>query len=214
MIGWILVAAGVYAASRVAYGYPEPAERFARLARHEAAFVSAASEALFPRGGAVEPSGLDAGVPRYVDRYLGDVPPRIRFLIRCLFLLFEHATFVVRAPGKGGMRRFSSLDAEQQAAVLERWRYARLFPMRLVFTSLRAILTMGYLAAPSVLRALRLAPYAIRTPVLEADLLYPPIGRGPEAIRWTRADLTPASIGTPIDIHGPLHPAYAEAKRS
>ncbi len=215
MLGWILLgAAGGYAAGRVALGYPEPAARYVRLARHEAAFVSAAAEALFPRGGAVEPSGLDAGVPAYVDRYLGDVPPRIRFLIRCLFLLFEHATFVVRAPGRGGMRRFSSLRPEQQAAVLERWRRARFFPMRLVFTSLRAIFTMGYFAAPSVLRALRLAPYDVRTPVAEADLLYPPIGKGPEAIRWTRADLTPPSDGTPIDIHGPLHPAYAEAKRS
>jgi hypothetical protein len=181
---------------------------------YEAAFLAAASEALFPRGGAVEPSGLDAGIPSYVDRYLGDVPPKIRFLMRCLFLLFEHASFFLGAPGSGGRKRFSSLEPAQQVAVLERWRKASFFPMRLVFTSLRAILTMGYLAAPAVLRELRLAPYDIRTPVTPADLLYPPIGKGPEAIRWTRADPTPASDGAPLDLSGKLHPAYAEAPRA
>jgi hypothetical protein len=214
MLGWILVAAaGGYAVSRVFVGYPEPQAPYQRLRRDEAAFLSAASEALFPPGGAVEPSGLEAGIPDYVDRYLGDVPPKISFLMRCLFLLFEHATFFVRAPGPGGRRRFSALTREQQVAVLERWRRSGSFPMRLVFTSLRAILTMGYFAAPAVLRALRLAPYEIPTPVTEADLLYPPIGRGPEAIRFRRADLTPPSDGRPLALDGALHPAYAESSR-
>jgi hypothetical protein len=215
MLFWIgLGAVFGYATARIALGYPAPPVRYLRLLRSEAAFLAAAADALFPRGGAIEPSGLDAGVPGYVDRYLGDVPPKLRFLMRCLFLLFEHASFVIRAPGRGGMRRFSSLSNEQRVAVLERWRGARFFPMRLVFTSLRAILTMGYFAAPAVLRALGLAPYDIRTPVTEADLLYPPIGKGPEAIRWQREDLTAPSDGTPLDLAGPLHPAWAEAPRA
>lgn len=215
MLLWILVGFALgYAAARVALGYPAPALRPARLWRNEVAFLSAAADALFPRGGAIAPSGVDAGVPDYVDRYLGDVPPRMAFLMRCLFLLFEHASFFVRAPGRGGMRRFSSLAPEQRVAVLERWRRANLFPMRLVFTSLRAILTMGYFASPAVLRALRLAPYDIPTPVAEADLLYPPIGKGPESIRWRRGDLTAPSDGSPLDLAGPLHPAYAEAPRA
>ena len=74
----------------------------------------------------------------------------------------------------------------------------------------RAILCMGYLAHPRVLRQLRLAPRAFETPVCEADLLYPPIGRGPEAIRYSSADLTPPSDGTPLSVEGPLHPRYAE----
>jgi len=215
MLGWILVAAaGGYGLSRIVVGYPAPRARYERLLRNEAAFLTAASEALFPRGGAVEPSGLDADIPGYVDRYLGDLPPKLSFLMRCLFLLFEHATLFLRAPGSGGRRRFSALSREQQVAVLERWRSAGIFPMRLVFTSLRAILTMGYLAAPAVLRALRLAPYDIATPVAEADLLYPPIGKGPGAIRFRRSDLTPASDGRPLDLDGPLHPAYVEAPRA
>ncbi len=212
MLPWVVVGALLgYAIARIALGYPAPRIRVARLRRSEVAFLSAAADALFPRGGPIEPSGTDAGVPEYVDRYLGEVPAKLSLLMRCLFLLFEHASFFVRAPGRGGMRRFSSLSPEQRVAVLERWQRSRLFPMRLVFTSLRAILTMGYFASPEVLRTLRLAPYAIATPVTEADLLYPPIGKGPEAIRWKRADLTPPSDGSPIPLDAPLHPAYAEA---
>ena len=214
MLGWLLLfSAGGYATWRTLAGYPAPAQRYERLVRHEAAFVSAAAESLFPAGGPVSPSGLEAGIPAYVDRYLGDVPPKIRFLIRCLFLLFEHATFLIAAPGAGGRRRFSSLSPEQRTAVLERWRRASLFPMRLVFTSLRAIFTMGYFAAPAVLRELRLAPYAIETPVCEADLLYPPIGRDVDAIRFSRAELTAPSDGRPLDLDGPIHPAYAKGVR-
>lgn len=215
MLTWIAVGAAFgYAIARIGLGYPAPRVRTERLLRSEVAFLSAAADALFPRGGPIEPSGTDAGVPTYVDRYLGEVPPKLALLMRCLFLLFEHASFVVRAPGRGGMRRFSSLSPAQRVAVLERWQRARLFPMRLVFTSLRAILTMGYFASPEVLRTLHLAPYAIATPVTEADLLYPPIGKGPEAIRWGPADLTAPSDGSPIPIDAPLHPAYAEALRA
>jgi hypothetical protein len=130
--------------------------------------------------------------------------------MRLLFFLVEHATLVAPAPGWGGWRRFSSLSPEQRIAALDGWRTSRHFARRLVFTSLRAILTMGYFSHPPVLRQLRVAPLAIETPVCEADLLYPPIGRSPEAIRWSAADLTPPSDGTPVDLDGPLHPAYAE----
>ncbi len=213
-LAWVLAGAALgYAIVRIFAGHPAPQVRHARLLRGEAAFLAAASDALFPRGGAVEPSGVDAGVPAWVDRYLGEVPARMAFLMRCLFLLFEHATLVIRAPGRGGMRRFSSLSHAQQVAVLERWQAARPFPMRIVFTSLRAILTMGYFAAPEVLRAVRLAPYDIETPVTPADLLYPPVGKGPEAIRWTAADLTPPGDASPIALDAPLHPAYAEPGR-
>ena len=129
---------------------------------------------------------------------------------RLLFLLVEQATLVFAAPGAGGRRRFSSLRPEQRVAALEGWQRSRFFPRRLVFTSLRAVLTMGYLADPTVLGALRLAPYAIPVPVGEADLLYPPIGRGPEAIPYGPDDRTPPSDGTPLDLAGPLHPGYRE----
>jgi hypothetical protein len=46
--------------------------------------------------------------------------------------------------------------------------------------------------------------------VCEADLLYPPIGRGPEDIAYGPADLTPPGDAAPLDPDGPLHPRFAE----
>jgi hypothetical protein len=204
----VLLAALSVAAWRLLGGpsHPEPG-RFRVLFAREAAFLSAASDAMFPAGGAIPPSGSEAGIPEYVDRYLRIVPWRARLLMRLLFLLVEQATLVFPAPGRGGRRPYSRLSPAQRVAVLEGWQRSRFFPRRLVFASLRAVLTMGYFADPAVLRAMGLAPYTVRVPVCEADLLYPPIGRGPEAIRYTRADLTPPSDGTPL-LGAPLHPDY------
>ncbi len=211
---WFLALAALgYAVVRIFAGYATPARPAAVLSRRELGFLDAAADTLFPAGGAIPLSGREAGVPAYVDRYVEAVPRRMRILMRLLFFLVEHATVFFPAPGGisgGGMRRFSALDQAQREVALADWQRSRFFPRRLVFTSLRAILTMGYFASPPVLRALRLAPLAIETPVCEADLLYPRIGERPESIRFTAADLTPPSDGTPLDLDGPLHAVYAE----
>lgn len=207
--------AAAYAVWRVFAGYaPRPAGVDA-LAAREIGFLDAAAETLFPPGGAIRFSGRDAAIPRYVDAYVRVQPARTRTLMRLLFFLIEHATLFFPAPGGplAGRRRFSSLDADQRVAVLEGWRTSSLFARRIVFTSLRAILTMGYFAHPGVLRALQLAPLAIVSPVRDADLLYPRVGQPPASIPWTRDDLTPPSDGTPLDPSGPLDPRYAEAAR-
>jgi hypothetical protein len=131
--------------------------------------------------------------------------------MRLLFFLVEHATLVFPAPGPTGWRRFSALSAGQRVAALEGWRTSRLFPRRLVFNSLRAILTMGYFAHPPVLRALGLAPFAIESPVREADLLYPRVGARPETIPYRREDVVPPGPQPPLDPDGPVDPRYAGA---
>lgn len=206
MVGWIaLGAALVYGASRFWLGYAErPGLR--ALARREAAFLEAAAEAMFPPGGAL-PSGREAGVTANLDDYLLGVPPRMRRLMRLLFALVEHATVVFPAPPPRGRRRFSSLGPAQRSAVLEAWRTSRLFPRRLVFTSLRALLTNGYVADPAVLASLGLAPFEIETPVAEADLLYPPIGKPRSAIRHSA--VTPPSEGRPLEPDAPRRAGYA-----
>ena len=214
MLGWIVLAvAAAWGLARVFAGYPRPAAACRVLAPREVALLDAAAQATFPPGGAIPPSGRDADVPSYTDRWLEVLHPRMRLLMRLLFFLVEHATLFFPAPGPRGWRRFSSLSPEQQVVALEGWRSSRLFPRRLVFASLRAILTMGYFAHPPVLRQLGLAPLAIETPVCEADLLYPPIGRGPDAIAHGLSDLTPPSEGVPLDPDGPLHPGFAEPPR-
>jgi len=202
-----LVAIVGYAAGRFLLGYPRPTARPLLLSRPELAVVDAAAEAFFPPGGAISLSGREAGIPDFVDHYVAAVPRRLRILMRMLLFLVEHGTILFPAPGGlrgGGMRRFSGLSPEQRTAVLEGWQRSSLFVRRLVFVSLRAILTMGYLASPAVLRALGLAPREIPTPVCEADLLYPRIGALPSSIALRAADLTPPSDGTPLGPTGPL----------
>jgi hypothetical protein len=211
MLAWLLLGAALgYGLVRVWAGYPRPEGTHAVLARREVALLSAAGNATFPAGGAIPPSGDEVDLAGYTDHWLTLVPPRMRLLMRLLLFLVEHGTLFFPAPGPRGWRRFSSLSTEQQQTVLEGWRTSRFYPRRVVFMSLRAILSMGYLAHPRVLRQLRLAPRHFETPVCEADLFYPPIGRGPEAIRYSSSDLTPPSDGTPLSLEGPLHPRYAE----
>jgi hypothetical protein len=206
LLAWALV--------RIFGGYPAAAQPAQALRRRELALLAAVSDALFPPGGVVPESGREADVAGYVDRLVAASQARQRVLMRALFFLFEHATLFFPGPGGlRGFRRFSAQDAAQRAVVLERWRTSRLFPRRLVFTSLRALCTLGYFASPSVLRTLRLAPFAIDTPVCEADLWYPPIGASRTSLRRTRADLTPPSDGVPLALDAPLAAGYAEARR-
>jgi hypothetical protein len=208
----LLLLAGAlgYGAYRFLAGYPAPPLRCAALAPREYATVAAAALASYPRGGAIAQSGIDAGVPAHVDRFVAAQQPATRFLIRLLFTLVEHATLLFPAPGRGGMRRFSALDEPQQVACMRGWQASRLLPRRLVFVSLRAILTMGYFADPVVLRTLGIAPRAFPTPVCEADLLWPPVGQPRAAIRHRAGDLTPAGVAEPLGIAGPLHRDFAE----
>jgi hypothetical protein len=196
-----------YGGVRIFWGYP-PAPEFRRLSRREVAFLRAAGDAMFPPGGAIPPSGSDAGVPEYVDDYLGVVPVRMRVLMRLLFFLVEHATIVLPARGPSGFRRFSSLSDAQRIDVLQGWRSSGLVARRIVFTSLRAILTNCYVSDPAVLRHLELAPFAIEPPICEADLLYPRIGAHPSTIAGQV--VTAPSRGTPLRLDAPLHPSYRE----
>jgi hypothetical protein len=212
MIGWIAIAmlalGGVY---RVTCRYPRPAQRFRALTRGETAFISAAAEAMFPPGGAIPDSGLEANVPAYIDRLIVVSHPRIRLLMHLLMHLVEHATLIFPAKGRGGMRRFSSLRGDQQVAVLDAWAESSIFLRRLAFVSLRSILTMGYFNHPRVARRLGLAPLAIEPPVCEADLIYPAVGAKRTSIRYTQADVNaPVDVGVPLALDGPLHPAYVD----
>lgn len=177
------------------------------LTRGEASFLRAAGDAMFPRGGAPAPSASDAGIDRYVDDYMDVVPPSMARLMRALFFLMEHATVLFPAPAPRGWRRFSSLSPEQRVAVLDAWNRSGWFPRRLAFTSLRAVLTNGYVSDASVLAELGLTPFEIESPVREADLLYPHIGAPRSAIRYTRADLTPAADPVPLRAESAEPPA-------
>jgi hypothetical protein len=202
LVGWALLR-GI-----AGYGRRDPA--CTQLSAREYALVRGAAEAAFPPGGPIPLSGIEAKIPEHVDRYLAALPARNRVLIRLLFVLIEHATLIFKAPGWDGWRRFSALSLEQRMAVLEGWARSTIQPRRLVFQGLRAVLTMGYFACPAVLRAIGLAPLAIETPVVDADLLYPPIGQPRTAIRFGVEDRARTVARLPLDPHGPLHPGFGE----
>lgn len=203
----VVLALGAY---RFLAGYPRPPLTLQALAPREYATVGAAALATYPRGGAIPPSGLDANVPLHVDRFVAAQRPGTRLLMRLLFVLVEHASLLFPARGRGGFRRFSALDDQQQIEYLHGWQRSALLPRRLVFVSLRAILTMGYFADPGVLRALGLAPRRVATPVCEADLLWPRIGEHPSTIRHRPGDVSQPAAAVPLGFAGALHPDYEE----
>lgn len=207
---WVL--ALCFAVSRVAIGYPDPRRQHRGLWRGEVAFISSAAEAMYPAGGPIPSSGLDADLPGYLERLMAASRPHTRILLHLLFFLVEHGTLLFPTSGRGGMRRFSSQDVEHRVVALDGWAESALFFRRVVFTSLRAVLTMGYFAHPPVVRRLGLAPLAIESPICEADLLYPRIGERPESIGKTAADLTAPSEGIPLPQDGPLHAGFAEPR--
>ena len=204
------VAAVALVVRRFALGYPSPSREYAVLKSREIAFLSAASDATFPTRSAIPVSGMDVDTPHYVDRWFETLHRPKRFQIRLLLLFFEQATLIWWAPGAGGWRRFSSLSLKQRTEVLRSWYMSRLFARRLVSLALRAVLGMAYLGHPATMRALHVAPFDFESPVLEADLLYPPIGKRHDENPYGPEDLTPPSDGTPIDLDTPIHPDYRE----
>lgn len=211
LLGILLATAlAAWAVARLVLGYPAGDPALRHLSSHEQAFVRAAADAVFPAGGALALSGSEAGAVAHVDRYVASLSPRSRVLIRLLFFLLEHATLFFPAPGWDGIRRFTKLSPAQRVAVLDGWGRSPLAARRTVFQSLRAIVTMAYFANAAVLRGMGLAPLAMESPVIDADLLFPPIGQPKSAIRFTPADRERAVSRAPLDPHGPLDPAYRE----
>lgn len=206
-----LVVAWAAARALLGYGPRDPALRL--LSAREARFFALVADAAFPPGGPAMPSGTEAGVVAHLDGWIAMLPRRNQALIRLLAVFFEHATLAFPAPGRGGRRRFTSLTPAQRIELLDAWGRSGLRLRRIVFASLRTLLTSAYFASPAVMRATGVAPLAFETPVVEADLLYPPIGQPRSAIRWTAADLARPAGRPPLDPHGPLHPAYVEERR-
>jgi hypothetical protein len=200
----------VLGARRVLLGYPTTSRSYRHLRRREIALLSAATDAMFPARGAIPVSGADVDAPGYVDTWFDLLHPMRRFQIRLLLLCFEQATLVFWAPGPRGWRRFSALSLQQRIAVLRSWYASRWFVRRLLFTALRSVLGIVYLGHPATMRFLGVAPYDFPSPVLDADVLYPPIGRGPEEIPYSPEDRTSPPDGEPIDLDSPVHPDYAE----
>lgn len=151
----ILFALGVAALllRAVAFGYPpRRLPRGSLLNRKEQAIVAACADALFPPGGPIPLSGTEAGLVAYMDRYLGGLPAVPRLLGRLLFHSIEHGPWIF-----GPRRvRFTRLAPAERTAALRAMSESGIYFRRVSFISMRAMMTMGYLAHPDVAKTMRM----------------------------------------------------------
>lgn len=160
LIPLALVGTGALLARGVFLGYPATGVAPRNMSRKEQAILAAAADALFPPGGPIPLSGTEAGAIPYLDAYVGRVDRTQRALMRLLFQAVEHGPWLL------GPRfaRFTRLDAAERIAFLRRLAKSDLYFLRVIFLSLRVMLTMAYLANETVARRMRietnLAPFA------------------------------------------------------
>jgi hypothetical protein len=159
LLSLAFVSAALLLARGVFLGYPEGlATR--NLSRKEQAILAAAADALFPPGGPIPLSGTEAGAIPYLDAYVGRVDAGQRALMRLLFQAVEHGPWLF------GPRfaRFTRLEPAARIVFLRQLAGSDLYFLRVIFLSLRIMLTMAYLANEEVARRMRivtsLAPFA------------------------------------------------------
>ena len=133
------------------FGYPPPSLARAQvLGAKEQAIVAACADALFPPGGPIPVSGTEAGLVAYLDAYIGGLPGTPRLLGRLLFQSIEHAPWIF-----GPRRvRFTRLRPEERIEALRAMYESPLYFRRVSALSMRAMMTMGYLAHPRVAEAM------------------------------------------------------------
>ena len=182
MLWWLGFGLAILGIRRFFLGYRAAPVGVEALSAPAYETARAAALVIYPRGGAIAASGDSARVALHADRFVAAQGQGNRFLMRLLFVAVEHGTLLFPTHGPGGWRRFTSLGPDQQLAYLEGWRQSELAPRRLVFMSLRAILTMGYFADPEVLRGLGLSPRELPHVEHATDDLWPAVGAHPRTI--------------------------------
>lgn len=125
----------------------------AMLTSIEQRVVVAASDAMFPRGGAIEASGSEAGVLDYFERMLAEMPPKNRALVRLLLVFIELSplVFFFRLP-------FSRQGEDDRVATLEALATSPIYFLRITFQSLRTLVSIAYLANDDVARQVGAVP--------------------------------------------------------
>ncbi len=143
------------------------------LNRREQKLIAAVADAYFPPGGPIPLSGTDAGIVPYFDRYMERSPKRTAFLMRLLIVFTEMSPFAF-----GSMRkRFTSLPHAEQIRHLSEAATSQVYFRRVSFVSLRALMTMAYLANDEVAKHMNMVfdpdPFGIGDRVYETDVAQP-----------------------------------------
>ena len=110
--------------------------------------ITAASEALFPSNDAGAPDWQATEMVPRTLAYLDLLPRAQRKLIVLMFVTIEWACPLL-APGLG---RFSRRSPERRLRAVRRWRRSRIYLVRYLGDSLKAMLTMMYLSHPAAIR--------------------------------------------------------------
>lgn len=139
-------------------GYPGARLQGSIFSAKEQAIVAACAETLFPARGPIPLSGTEAGLVAYMDLYVKRLGRTQELLIKLLFWSIEHGPWVFGLKG-----RFTSLSHDDRMKMLARMAKSPIYFRRISFLSMRAMLTMGYLAHPEVAKAMgmiaRKAPF-------------------------------------------------------
>jgi len=110
------------------------------------AVVAACADTMFPPDGPIPVSGTDAGLIEYVEAYQKAMPATQRVLVNMMF------SFIQMSPTVFGPRHslFTRLSPTDRLRVFENMARSPIYFRRVVFLSMRAIMTMGYFACPRV----------------------------------------------------------------
>jgi hypothetical protein len=131
-------------------GYPEARLQSGRFSAKEQHVLACAADTMFPPGGPIALSGTEAGVVEYMDEYLARSDRRTGVLLRLLVHFVEHAPWIFGPKHV----RLTQLTPDEARAYLKHMERNDLYFLRVSFTSLRALFTMGYLAHPRVAEAM------------------------------------------------------------
>ncbi len=137
---------------RLFFGYAPSKLKSSPLSAREQALVEAAANTFFAPGGPIPLSGSDAGTLSYFDAYFQRCPAHQQLLIRLLLLSTELGPLLF------GPRpcRFTRLSHAHRTRFFEEAFSSWLYFRRLSFISLRAIMTMAYLANPEVAKSMNM----------------------------------------------------------
>lgn len=137
------------------------------LTYQEQEFVCAVANAFFPSGGPIEKSGVDANVLEYFDRYMQNSEPLQKTLIH-LLLAFTELSPLLFGPR---FKRFTALSQEERIVFLHGAFTSKIYFRRVSFISLRAVMTMAYLADDTVADAMNMKantdPFGVGDEILE-----------------------------------------------
>ena len=153
-IGWLVAALLLLGLLSLFIGYPPGRLKDSPLRAREQALILAVADTFFSRGGPIPLSGTEANALAYFDAYFQRCPRHQQVLIRLLLVSTELGPLVF-GPRP---RRFTRLSPTQRTRFFAEAFESPLYFRRLSFISLRAIMTMAYLAHPEVIRHMNMSP--------------------------------------------------------